>query len=635
VKLSIKTKLIGGFLIVLALLVGIFVIGFYALNSVNAASQNIYQNSNENYLWQQLKACNEKQVTAFFSYMTADDPIYLEEAKKQYISALNVLTELKKVVPPERQKQLDTISTLSDNLALSGKNTTLAFVNNDTAGFKSNLSAWLKNDNEINTAIDFVIDSSKYATDAALTHSNSTKNFASNILIFIAGFGFLFAIGIAIFISENISSRINKINKALMKMSCGDLTENVAIRSSDEIGAMVRSYGEIKIYLSKLVTDLKENAVKLSSASDKLSISAKQSTESTKQVATSAQQMAKGAQGQSINGQETVRSIEQLSDVISQVSQGAKEQSSGVQKTIYAINEVSEKINQVTENASQAARGAKQAGRSAQTSAEKDVRTLAGMDKIKFSSSEVARKIEKLGTRSNEIGRIVAIIDDIASQTNLLALNAAIEAARAGDQGRGFAVVSDEVRKLAERTATATKEIAELISSVQKGVNEATRVTAMGHNAVAEGYMMAVQTEEAIDQIQKAATEVDSQIEQISSNIQQVSPSTNRLVKEIDSMGNVTEKNAAYTDQMTSTAGKVSKSVKTVAGIAQENSAATKEVSESAEEMRSKVQEIVDSSRILKEMALSLERSVSMFKIGDNAQVVNKKNNLFQKLFKH
>jgi methyl-accepting chemotaxis protein len=102
------------------------------------------------------------------------------------------------------------------------------------------------------------------------------------------------------------------------------------------------------------------------------------------------------------------------------------------------------------------------------------------MNKIKDGTANTVKKIEELGARSTEIGKIVAVIDDIAAQTNMLALNAAIEAARAGDQGRGFAAVSDEVRKLAERTATATNEIIEFIDSVHRGIDEDTQVMGAG-----------------------------------------------------------------------------------------------------------------------------------------------------------
>jgi methyl-accepting chemotaxis protein len=442
------------------------------------------------------------------------------------------------------------------------------------------------------------------------------------IIIALVGGAIAVSILITIVTVSGITKPINRIKVGLNKIAQGDITEKIMVTSHDEVGQMAKSYSTMQENLSSLVSRLKTNSRQLSSSSDQLAMAVQRSGEATQQVAVSSEEMAKSAQEQSSGATETAKSILQLNEAIAQLSKGTSEQSDGVHNIVEGITSVSQMISTCAQNADQAALGARQAARSAMDGTEKARLTLTGMEKIKDSSAAVAGKIEELGSRSAEIGKIVAVIEEIASQTNLLALNAAIEAARAGEQGRGFAVVSDEVRKLAERTATATKEIAELIASVQKGVDEAIKVTAAGHAAVSEGYEVAIQAGKSLEDILKAAKEVDKQIEQISFTTRQVNGEAEQLVIAIESVGKINEQNAVLSDQMTASAAQVSKTVETVAGIAEENSASTEQVSASAQEMSAQIQEIVASSQTMKDMAASLEQSIAAFKTASGEELV-------------
>jgi methyl-accepting chemotaxis protein len=206
-----------------------------------------------------------------------------------------------------------------------------------------------------------------------------------------------------------------------------------------------------------------------------------------------------------------------------------------MQEMSSTVTSVSDSCNKAADAASQAAETARQGGSIVEA-------TLAKMRVIAESVGATARKMEELGKSSDQIGRIIGVIDDIADQTNLLALNAAIEAARAGEQGRGFAVVADEVRKLAERTTTATKEITQMIKNVQDETKVAVTAMESGTKQVEEGVastakagdslraiiQMSEQVGGMIAEIATAATEQASTTEQVNGNVDQIS----RLVKE-------------------------------------------------------------------------------------------------------
>jgi methyl-accepting chemotaxis protein len=449
---------------------------------------------------------------------------------------------------------------------------------------------------------------------ALLAEKNNTWSNGSLLMIIALAAAGAISLGIAVYASWSLSKGLKTVRLALGKMAAGDLTQKINLKSTDESGKMAVHYNEIRTHFLEMVTRIKSGANQLSLAGEQLAEAARQSSDSTRQVASSSQQMAKGAQEQSINAQETAVSVNQLSAIINQVSSAAGEQAAGIKKAVNEITTVSQTLSLVSKNADVAAQGAKQATELTLAVTEKNKLNMDGIEKIKASTSDAARKLEELGSRSQEIGNIVAVIEDIASQTNLLALNAAIEAARAGDQGLGFAVVSDEVRKLAERTAMATREIADLISRVQKDIQEAAAVMAGGTQAVSEGYELATQAGQSLERIRRVAAGVKLQVEQISSKTQQVYTAAGEAVKTIGSIGRISEQTTQAACSMSEAAHQVSKSIETVAGIAEENSAATQQVSASAQEMSSHAQNMEASSQALKSIAGILENSIAGFK---------------------
>lgn len=195
---------------------------------------------------------------------------------------------------------------------------------------------------------------------------------------------------------------------------------------------------------------------------------------------------------------------------------GATQQDQEITNTSSAVEELTVSMKQVSNNAEASAEAARRALDAAEQGNRAVRDTLEGMQRIRASVQATAKKIKSLGDRSLEISEIINVINDITEQTNLLALNAAIEAARAGEAGRGFAVVADEVRKLAEHSRSATKDIAALIKAIQAETNEAVVVMEEGTKEVESGATLADQAGRALDAISNVVRQSAELVQEIS-----------------------------------------------------------------------------------------------------------------------
>ena len=401
------------------------------------------------------------------------------------------------------------------------------------------------------------------------------------------------------------------------RLAGGDLT--VEVRPRSERDALGRSLSEMVVKQQELLGRVKSVAGNVSEASKQLSRAAEQTAQATQQITSTIQQMARGAAEQSGALQQTAGNVEQMSVAVEQIAGGSREQARGVDDVTGIVERVSASISAVSGNARAGAEAWQSTAASAREGARMTHETVDGMGRVKHAMDAVSERVTGLGERSEEIGKIVSTIDDIAAQTNLLALNAAIEAARAGEQGRGFAVVADEVRKLAERSSVATREIAGLVSGIQAGVNEAVTAMVQGSHEAEAGFKLAADAGGALDDILERSQSVGRQVEQISAAAQELQDLSGGMVGAMDQIKRIVEQNAAATEQMARNSAEVSKSVEATAGVAEENSAASQEVSASVEEMSAQMEETLAAAQSLADMAEEMERAVTAFKTSDQA----------------
>lgn len=395
----------------------------------------------------------------------------------------------------------------------------------------------------------------------------------------------------------------------------GDFTRQIEINSTDEIGRLSRSFNTMIGSVKELIGEIMNLSKEINLSGEQLSNNSQEASKAVQQVASAIEDVSKGNNTQTEKIAEIAKTMEQLNEGINQVAAGSQDQSESVQVTSATIDKMAETIANVASNAESVSAGAIETSAVAQKGGQAVKETIDGMERIKMTVFESANKIKELGEYSQQIGAIIQVIDDIAEQTNLLALNAAIEAARAGEHGKGFAVVADEVRKLAERSGKATKEIAGLITGIQNGIENAVGAMEKGTDEVERGSRLAHDAGAALDEILLAIQQSVSQIESISAATQDMAASSDRVVNAINNVATITEETSAATEEMAASIGETGGAVQSIAAVSQQTAAAAQEVNASVEEISASTEEISSSAEQLADMVRRLDSLVGRFTV--------------------
>jgi len=299
---------------------------------------------------------------------------------------------------------------------------------------------------------------------------------------------------------------------------------------------------------------------------------------------------------------------------IQQVAGNADTLGAAVSQTSASIEEMAASVQQVSLNVQEATRVAEHSSTVAQEGSQAVRQTIAGMDEITRAMSDVVTVIQHLGKSSAEIGAIIVVIDDIAEQTNLLALNAAIEAARAGEHGRGFAVVADEVRKLAERSAQATGEIATLIKGIQHETEQAVISTRRGEQAISEGTRLATTAGESLGAIVNAVDRVSALMQQIFQATSEQSRAAAQIAEAVGSMSSLTVQVTAATREQAKGSEQIIQAIETMNRMTREVSEATHEQKKGGDQVVLAVSSVNRMSVGLQTQAEQLVEAIAFFK---------------------
>ncbi|WP_347437624.1 methyl-accepting chemotaxis protein [Fodinisporobacter ferrooxydans] len=543
------------------------IIGIYSLTKMNANSSSMYNNQlipiqqlenirdNNN-----LMANDILQILQTSSIDTGRKQAFVADIKNKESENAKLVASIDKTkIDPIEKEQIKTYKSQMDqyqhasqlciDFALKNQNEVASSYYNSLTDYR----------NLANRSLDMVINHRQEVAKSINQQNRSSFYLTLFGLIMVFVFCMILCAGIGIVIARSIQKPLQTIQILMNQAEQGDLTVQGDYQSSDEIGALTKSFNSMMSGIRGLMELVNENTLSLAATAEELQSGAEQ----------------------------TSRASEHIAKSIQEVASGSEIQFQSVEHTVHTVDAMSKEVHNMAESSEKMIQGATQASTVAIEGNEAIQKVIVQMNTIQKTVASSAITIKELGEKTRNIEQILDLIKEIANQTNLLSLNAAIEAARAGEHGRGFAVVADQVRKLAQESSNSAKQINESIAAIQTIIQKVVSSMEQGTKEVAIGIEVVQSAGFSFDKIKQTINGVTQQIQEVSASIHQITEGTEEVVKAVDIITETTLSNQSGTQNM---------------------SAAT-------EEQLASMQEIANSSTSLSTMAMELELLVGKFKI--------------------
>jgi methyl-accepting chemotaxis protein len=448
---------------------------------------------------------------------------------------------------------------------------------------------------------------------------------AATATIVIALISTLLALALGIAIAYSTSKSITEPLRNLMKVArqignAGDLDHEIDLSRRDEIGELSRSFATMVTYLKEMATLSEAIAggnlnveVQPRSKNDTLGKAfvsmieglrnlVRNVRDAASQVASASNQVAGASDESAKISLQTSSAIDEVTSTMHEMSVNVQNMVKSTQTQASSVSETSASIDQMVASIQRVADTAKVLLDISNRSREEVHSGISTMDKatdglnrINTTIQSSGEIIDVLGQRADDIGKIIEVIDDLAEQTNLLALNAAIEAARAGEHGLGFAVVADEVRKLAEKSAQSTKEISDLIQSIQKEARKAVENMNRSTGIVNEGLGLGQELNTALRKISNVVTEVYKFAQEIGAATNEQSHGSAQIARATTRLNEITHEINSAVEEQASGAHAVVKAMERMRELVQQTTSGSTELAASAEQMSKMSRDLLDS----------------------------------------